>query len=248
MIPYFVWALIVNPLFFYTWDGTIEWTSIIESVFITNSTFWFLPCLFVLMVCYYVYKLTRENLQVKKWVSEMVVAIIIGAFVFLLLELTHLEVFRFVLNYYIPFWIGIFMGQYPKLYDVITDNPFISASCFFAFCLLEGLFYSSTGVIANVTRLMCGTMAIPILFGFFKHYKFSEKQNELFCHLGKNTLPIYVMHYLFIDGLPIISGLNVFCQILVFSILSIAIISLILFVVKLLEMNSVLRFALLGRK
>lgn len=68
------------------------------------------------------------------------------------------------------------------------------------------------------------------------------------CYVGKNTLPIYVMQFTFLRGMPEIGGLNLFYQVVMFSIVSALMIALILLITRLLSSNQILRQVMSGKK
>lgn len=248
MLPYFVWSLLVNPFFFYAWDGTLDWMSSFRAACIDNTSFWFLPCLFGLMVSYAIYKLIREGLKVRNWMIELTIVAFVGILIVVIQKFTHIDFFRSVCSYFLPFWIGVFMGQYQRVYEWMADKLWVYTLALVGFCLLVGLFLGQEGTISKLARLVCGILSIPILFGFFKHWQMPDKVNHVLCYVGKNTLPIYVMQFSFVDGLVKINGLNLFYQIIIFSAVSMLMIAFILLIVRLLERSAILRHVLLGRR
>lgn len=184
----------------------------------------------------------------KNRVTELLVIGGTGIFIFGLFRLTHSDFFRSILSYYLPFWIGILMGQDNRLDRLVTENTVVFLAAFTGFCLTEGLFFSNTGMLGKGVRLICGILALPIMFNFFKHLQLPEKINNALCHVGKNTLPIYVMQFAFLRGMPEIRGLNLFYQVVVFSIVSVLMITFILLITRLLGSNRMLGQVLLGKR
>ena len=248
MIPYFVWALVVQPFFFNPWTGGCNWMEAFEKACIINDSFWYLPCLFLLQVGYAVYKWLRENIKVKHWALDLALVAALGAVTAVLYYFTKIDFFRSVLSYWLPFWTGIFMGQYSRFDKFVTENKWLYAITVVALCLAGGLYNSFEGIAEKGIRLACGMISIPVWFGFFKSLQMPEWLSKAMCYTGKNTLVIYVMQMCLIPGLPQIPGLNPFLQIVVFSIISILMIIVILGAAKVLEQNIFLRQILLGRK
>ena len=237
MIPYFVWALVVQPFFFNPWTGGCNWMEAFEKACIINDSFWFLPCLFLLQVGYAVYKWLRENIKVKHWALDLALVAALGAVTAVLYYFTKIDFFRSVLSYWLPFWTGIFMGQYSRFDKFVTENKWLYAITVVALCLAGGLYNSFEGIAEKGIRLACGMISIPVWFGFFKGLQMPEWLSKAMCYTGKNTLVIYVMQMCLIPGLPQIPGLNPFLQIVVFSIISILMIIVILGAAKVLEQN-----------
>ena len=248
MIPYFVWALIVQPLFFFPWTGELNWMDAFNKACIINDSFWFLPCLFLLQLCYAVYKWSRETIHVKHWMLDLAIIVVIGAAVGALYYFTKVDFFRSAISYYLPFWTGILMGQYGKFDRFISDNKWLYAIAVIALCLTGGLYNSFDGIVEKGVRLFCGMISIPVWFGFFKQVQMPKKLSDIMCYVGKNTLVIYLMQMCLIPGLPQIGGLNPFFQLVVFSAIAALMIAVILLIAKIFEQNTLLRQVLLGRK
>jgi Fucose 4-O-acetylase and related acetyltransferases len=248
MIPYFVWALIVQPFFFNPWTGNIGWMEAFNKACIINDSFWFLPCLFLLQVGYAVYKWLRETIKVKHWALDITLVAVLGIAVAALYYFTKVDFFRSVISYWLPFFTGVFMGQFPKFDKFVSENQWLYAITVIALCLTGGLYVTFDGMAEKGIRLACGMISIPVWFGFFKNVKMPLWLSNALCYTGKNTLVIYLMQMCFMPKLPVIPGLNPFLQIVVFSLMSILMIALILLIAKVLEQNTFLRQVLLGRK
>jgi len=250
IIPYLAWSLLVNPFFFYTYNGELDWITCFKGACIDNSSYWFLPCLFGLMVCYLVEKVVREYFKFKNVLLDLLVIVVIGISIVELLKTTHYDFFRSIISYYVPFWIGILMSRYKNMNDLITENKLVYAAALMLFCLIEGLFFGREDLLLGKTvRLACGLLALPILFNFSKHLQLPKKLHAAMCYVGQNTLIIYVMQSAFLSGmLEIPNGLNVFYQITVFTLLSAAMIGLILSISNVIGQSTYLRLILLGKK
>lgn len=248
MIPYFVWALVVQPFFFNSWTGDCNWMEAFKEACITNDSFWFLPCLFLLQLCYAVYKWLRESIRAKHWALDLAIVAAIGVAVAALYYFTKVDFFRSVISYYLPFWVGIFMGQYGRFDRFVSENKWIYAIAVISLCLTGGLYNSFEGIAGKGIRLACGLISIPVWFGFFKGLEMPGWLSKALCYTGRNTLVIYVMQMCLIPGLPQIPGLNPLSQIVVFTAISVLMIIVILAAAKVLEQNTFLRQTLLGRK
>lgn len=253
MLPYYTWSLIARPLFFYTFNGTLNYQNIIDAVFINNTSFWFLPCLFGLSIIFITYKFLlysfseryRNNILVK-----MTIAVLLTLCLFVLYYITKYDFLRSVSNYIVPFVIGVVMAEYKRIYNFVCHNSYVYSSSLVAFCLMVGMFILPTTHITElVCRFVCGILSIPVCFNIFCNSNlFSQRINNWFNVIGKSTLIIYVVQFSFIVKLPIIPGLNVFLQICIFSAMSVLMIYIILLISKVFEQSKILRVFFLGRK
>ena len=253
MLPYYMWALVATPLFFYTFNGTLDYNKVIDSVFINNTSYWFLPCLFGLSFIFIIYKYLlykfhetrRNNAIIKVAITTLLVACL-----FLLYYITRYDLLRSISNYIVPFIIGVAMAEYKIIYNAVCNNTYIYAVSLIAFCLVVGIFIApQTSLIEKISRLICGILSIPVCFNLFSNTSiFPQRTNNWLNHIGQNTLIIYILQFSFIKNLPDISGMNIFLQICILSALSILIIHLILFISKLFEQNKQLRTLFLGKK
>ncbi len=51
ILPYWMWGVIVSPLFFNSYTRNLDYITSLRGVFVNNTSYWFLPCLFGLFVC-----------------------------------------------------------------------------------------------------------------------------------------------------------------------------------------------------
>lgn len=247
MIPYFLWSLIVCPLFFNDYRHNINFDSIIESTFISNTSYWFLPCLFGLLVCYAAYKYIREKLRLNHILSEICVILTIFVILSVAYKLTEIDFLRSIISYYIPFWIGIFMGQYKRFYNLVTDNKAVFGICLITFCMVEGLFVGRMdAVIGKASRLVCGIAALPLIFHLFKNLNLPEKLSSFAIVTGQKTLGIYLIHSLFLRGMIQIAELNFLNQLIIFPAVTIFLIVLSLTIIHILGINPLVKKVLLG--
>ncbi|MBE6293466.1 MAG: acyltransferase [Bacteroidales bacterium] len=253
MLPYYAWSLFVLPLFFYTYNGTINYSKIIESTFITNLSFWFLPCLFGLSVIYILYKyITKKVILQSSFYSliyKVLCALMLFAVVVVLYKVSNYDFFRSVINYFIPFAIGVMMSEFKRINRLVCDNGVTFFISLISFCLLAGLFNnSSMPSIEKLIRLLCGVLSIPVFFNFFKHIEFHEKVRGVINYVGRNTLIIYILQFSFVENLISFQNMNFLLQLFYFGLISICLIALILLISKMLERSNYLRLFLLGRK
>lgn len=250
LVPYLVWSLLVGPFFFYTYNGDLDWMVCFKATCIDNTSYWFLPCLFGLIVCYYIEKIVCEYLKIDKLIFNLFVIIVIAIFLIALFKVTHYDFFRSIISYFVLFWIGVFMNRNIGLYELITENKLIYALALVLFCLIEGSFSGHEGILfGKMVRFTCGILAIPVMFNFFKHIVLPDKLHRMMVYIGQNTLPIYLMQSCFLKGMvQFPEGLNVFYQIVLFSTISVIMMGIILLITTVLGQSIYLRQTLLGKK
>lgn len=248
MVPYILWSLVVCPFFFNSYYQKIEYGRILDSTFLSNTSYWFLPCLFGLLVCYAGYKYIREKFKVKHVLAELGIVLVIFMTVAALYKLSGLDFLRSVLSYYIPFWIGIFMGQYKRFESMVTDNKTVFGVCLLVFCLAEGLFIGRMDVtIGKSCRLLCGLVALPVLFHIFKKLKLPAFLSSFAVIVGQSTLGIYLIHSLFLRKMIVVGEMNFLYSSVIFSIVSVFLVLLSLAIIYILSINPLARKVLLGK-
>lgn len=248
MVPYLLWSLVVCPFFFNSYYQKIEYGRILDRTFLSNTSYWFLPCLFGLLVCYAVYKYIREQFKVRHILTELGIVLAIFMMVAALYKLSGFDFLRSVLSYYIPFWIGIFMGQYKRFESIITDNKAVFGVCLLIFCLAEGLFVGRMDVtIGKSCRLLCGLVALPVLFNIFKNMKLPTSLSSFAVIVGQSTLGIYLIHSLFLREMIVVGKMKFLYSSVIFSIVSFFLILLSLAIIYILNINPLARKVLLGK-
>lgn len=253
MIPYYAWSLIISPLFFYSFDGTLDYTKTLKSVLIDNTSFWFLPCLFGLSVVYIIFKylqyLVPEKYRTNAFLKTAIMFVLLIC-LFALYHFTGYDYLRSITNYIIPFIIGVLMSEYKRIYDTICNNHYIYTISLILFCLVVGQFISPISpILEKISRLICGILSLPVCFGLFSNIDIQPKYfGNWLNHIGQHTLIIYIVQFAFLRNLIVISGLNIFMQILIFSVISVTMILLILLISKVFEQNKLLRVLFLGKK
>lgn len=253
MLPYYMWALVAIPLFFYTFNGALDYNKVIDAVFISNSSYWFLPCLFGLCVMFIFFKYIlywfpkkpRDNGVVKIAIIALLTACLLVFY-----YVTKYDYLRSIFSYIAPFFIGVAMAEYKCIYNAICNNTHIYAISLIAFCLIVGIYIApQTVFVGKISRFICGILSIPVCFNLFCNTNvLPQRANNWLNSIGQNTLIIYILQFSFIKSLPDLSGMNIFLQISILSALSILLIHLILLISKLFEHNKLLRILFLGKK
>lgn len=159
------------------------------------------------------------------------------------------DYFRQVSSYFIPFFFGVLMGKYKSFYNIIANNSIVFTMSLFLFCSIVGYFSNSYQGISNkIIRLSTGLLSLPILFNFFSHVQIPKLIVTLASVLGLYTLPIYLMHFYFIKGIPFPNVAGVWFQFFYFGSIAVLISLTCVFLSKILERVPMLSFLFLGKK
>lgn len=242
IIPYLLWSLIIRPV---SYHWSLQYA--IYSSLISNTSYWFLPCLFVLLLLFVLWQfLTKKR---NSYIVDTIITIIWGCLLCALYQITKYDLFRSVISYIVPFFMGIFMARYKGFDFLITDNKRTFIISLLAFCFVSTLYCNiDYGFLKKVCRLSSGLLSIPVLFYFFKHVHMPSRLSYGFEMLGMYTLCIYVMHEFFIISLPFQNDeLNIFSQIIIFGSLSVLLSIFCALFAKFIERFKLLSFLLLGK-
>jgi fucose 4-O-acetylase-like acetyltransferase len=246
MIPYFVWSLIVSPFFFADSFSTESFQRAIRISIVTNESYWFLPCLYILIIYFCIWKFILCKTKTINVILDIFLIVIIGILGSLIAS--SVDFFRSASSYIIPFFIGVMMSKYERFYNLIVNNKVIYCCAFIIFCLLVGYFGTTVGIINKVIRLSTGLLAIPILFHFFSSTSFDPLIKKTFSIIGIHTLLIYVLHNCFINNLPIPGDMGIWSQLVVFGIIALLISFTCICISKLIEKSPILSLLLLGKR
>ena len=243
MLPFFVWSLIVNPLFLSSsfersYDALLSSMNAIAN----NTSYWFLPCLFILISINAIWNYIVNVIRKPK--TEILILLLLMSCVAALSRLNDYA--RSVLSYFIPFFIGVFCARYAKLYEMLVNDKKIYAIAIVLFCLLVG--YFENGVTNRLIRLITGILSLPILFNLFANNKFNCVVTEWMSILGKYTLVIYVLHFAVIRNIPSLQDMGIFAQIIFFGIISVLVCFFCVLIAKIFERSNVLSICFLGKK
>lgn len=247
MVPYLLWSLVVSPFFFRTYHAPVHFERIIRAALIENTSYWFLPCLFGLLTSYTIYKMVREYWGISKFWQELSVITIMVVVVESLYYITGYDMLRSVISYYLPFWVGIFLGQYGRFGKMILSNSTLFATCLVIFCFIEGLFVGRMeSVTGKILRLITGLLALPIMFYLAKNLTFPRWIAKNLSLIGRNTLGIYVIHSFFLNNLMSLNQGNVILNLLGCTMMALAIIGVCMLIICILSLNVAIKRGLLG--
>ncbi len=105
-----------------------------------------------------------------------------------------------ILSFLGYFLFGVIAKMYKSRFLLFIENKY-------ALSALLILFSSIFIFLRNISsfRLMLGFLGIVIVYGFFHYYQsyFNNKTSvgKILSYIGRNTLPIYFLHYFFLQGI-----------------------------------------------
>lgn len=225
--------------------------------------YWFTFALFLMIFLHWVVSsmLNRFAIQSDK---VYVVALLFVAVLLILLKdwdwnrnkalLTGWFSLRLVAMYF-PFYVmGMCCHRWENIFHRIVNNEYIAGGLMLVFT--AGLIYQKGGFYFG---LLMGIIGVLLLYRivFFYQNVFSEKTKigRQLCLIGRNTLPIYLIHYFFFLGLKLPgagAALDVHSQWGVLSLVALALTILIVYaslgVAKIVAVSKPLRSLLLGLK
>lgn len=156
---------------------------------------------------------------------------------------------------YFPFYIlGLCCKKWDSLFHRIINNEYVTAVMMIAF--IAGLFKQNGGFYFGSIMGVFGVFLLYRLVFFYQDF-FSEKTKvgRQLCIIGRNTLPIYLIHYFFFLGLKLPevgAGIDANSQwvvlIIAISVLTMIIVYASLGVVKILSVSKPLSRIMIGTK
>lgn len=248
MLPCIVWSLIVNTLFFSNSFSQDRLVKAFRVQFIDNGGYWFLPCLFNLILLFSLWKFFTDRWNKKKKVTiDVLFLSMIWGGVILLSPINYV---RSVCSYFVPFFVGVMMCRYSTLYRMMVESRCCYAICLFLFCLIAG-YYGNVyydGFLVKIIRLTTGVLALPLFFYLFSHCKFKSFVEKSFTLLGNYTLIVYLLHFRFTREIPVPDNMGLWSQIIVFSLVSFIMCFSIVLLAKIIEKAPLLSLLLLGKR
>lgn len=228
---------------------------------LTESQFWFLRILFyiyiVYTICYVIKNLLKELTHINKTVINCIV-IVTGILATYILSYILGEV---ALVRYIPFFvIGNILY---KIKETYADLEAIHLKVFYAilgvltmlFVVSAILYFSIDGIMKSLidkSMALSGSATIYFIVRIVYNTKLINKVKGIVSHIGRNTLPIYAIHWCIFFGslnIPLYRSLankiGIYLSSLIVSAIWIIFCQL---AIKLMRKSRITRIALLGEK
>lgn len=225
---------------------------------------WFLLTLYEMSILWIIlYVLLRKlNPTSVKWKDVLVMAFVYGLLRGLsIFPLTAGFVDVNLLKYFIPFCFGCLMRRHPVVEGMVRDRK-VYTFCLILFILLFiSRYLTDIPLLYIVIEKVDFFFSISSLCACIATYSFfvngiNHKIENLFTYLGKVSLPIYILHILFVVQLPAIGIFfleqNAVTSITIQIVYSLAVstvaISLSIFLYNLLRRSALIRLLLFGER
>lgn len=198
---YKAWILLVPVILigipYALWRGFTLYEFIINPM---KYGYWYLITLFELYVIYYIafsYNVLR-NTKYEDFIKGCLIWILLKIIAHLHINATLLDAIQFwQLTFYWPFFfVATFINKYKLQDKLFSNNNLFTVSLL----IFGGLFiykeYSSIDNLVMYPLQFAGILCIIYLI-----YKIKDKNNTILnklCHIGRNSLDIYILHYFFI--------------------------------------------------
>ena len=224
----------------------------------------------VLLIYYVIYNLTRSKINL------FVPVLCLIAVLLYLLKLP-LKIFpkaeiignylclHQTCNYFIFFVLGVFFKKYNQAIHRLLKTKWFTAivililcmSSYYIFCVELGISGTIGKIIETVGETvigLSGALLLYIVFDFYKD-KFDSSNfiGKCLISIGKNTLPIYLLHYFFLPHLPSIGNFlkanpNSIVELLIGMLLSLFVILVSIIITKVFRISPFMSKLILGDK
>lgn len=166
LLPYISWSIIRTYIY-----GMKISSTLLDSF----DVLWFLPTLFGIIV---IFSFTETGVNfiaskeeiLKNIVLEIVFTAVLCGITLLLMKLTNLKLFREIIIYVIPFYMGFAFKKYDFV-QKLFNNQFIITCCLIAFCILVSLYdRNDKSMSVLLIRFLTGIFAIIPLYSICGTY------------------------------------------------------------------------------
>lgn len=252
MLPYLTWMLVVRPFFFASHSGLEYIKSALltqlSSIISNGGGLWFLPCLFMLITIFVLWKIFLHKVcKADGIILELVsLSVLLVACLFFY---SSISIFHSVSSYFVPFFMGVFMSKYQGFNNLIKNNKYIFAFTLITFCILDGYYAGIEGELwRRLLKMSTGLTAIAVLFHIFSNVVFNKYIKGLLTLIGKNTLAIYLIHWHFIQNVPAPTSMGLWGQFAFFGVAAVLISLSCVMVYKIIELPPFLSQVFWGKK
>ena len=244
LLPYAVWSFLIGPIRGY-------YTSGVYDIFPWGGYYWFLPCLFILSVCFLLYNLIRNRITSTSWYVDCLIIFSILVLLAVLFVVYPNTFTKRSLTYMLPYFFGVIVAKYDGLNQYIRSHRYLLVLGVILFLAVVGIYWYATvnnlDLIALVTKLVSGFAMIIVGLNFFQNIRLPIWLNRQLSLIGSNTLGIYLIQMLFITDILFPQGMNHMMAFLLGIIACIAITYLCLGVVKIVGKFKFLPYILFGQ-
>lgn len=208
-IPYLVWSFMISP---FADLAAYQEYSLAEHFnhFLTGTmlTWWFLPCLLMLQLLYSLY--TVATARFKSPAMKICLVILLLSITILCHKLWgdghcgkrdiwDLTFISKTYLYFIPFGVGVALRQYPKFKSFCLGTP-VCTACVLIVLLLTRVRGDLPSMFCTHLRTVIGVAASLLLIRMFSGKLLPEWVNSQLRTIGKDTLIIYLLHFIFMPS------------------------------------------------
>jgi len=229
--------------------------------------YWFTIVLFQMYICYLCFSLISRILRLNIVIPCLIVLSVIGIAALVVYSRdSHLWEFlcwENLCKYMQFFTLGIISARYRnKAFKLFGNNKFVvCVTIGWIVCMMlwynigvqqsYPILYSFVHDIA--VRYFALMTVISFFYGYREHFSNLTRSNGALRFIGRRTLDIYMIHYFFIPDLSILgswlqTGNRIIIQIIIASILTVAIVSMCLLISLMLRKSKILESWLFGVK
>ena len=228
LLPWTVWTIFRGFAFGGWAIGNIK-SKLLSLLWNMDSGYWFLFSLWTICIAWGISSFCANKLTAKKFL-RVVFCTAFSMLLAMLLLLVGIKAGITFLNikltlYYIPyFFLGYIFASFStdiraKKYYKSIESIVVAASFVIFVCLSLRFNVATSGetVIEIATRIICSLTGCISLIYFasrfyedFKTCSFAEKLNSVTVTAGKESLGLYLIHYLFLNVIRLPEGLSIY--------------------------------------
>lgn len=242
----------------------LPWACTMWLVYLVRGAigYWFLLCLFELSIIGFILICIMQIINKRNY---FIIDLIILAITYLLLRYLHIQDLSYgelqlgkFMGSLLPFFTGVFLKKYNTLFSICVKQTWFFTLNFIFFALLFGSRYLQNYNIILKYMYEYSNIILSIsgsLLAFHILYKRAfQKLRPILAYIGKKTLPIYILHIIFVIQIPRIGECLltqnpvtiITLQILYSTIISIIAILLSLFVYRIIITSTLLKHLFFG--
>lgn len=242
----------------------LPWICTMWLVYIVRGAigYWFLLCLFELSIIGFILICIMQTINKQ---NHLIIDLIILAITYLLLRYLHIQDLGYgelqlgkFMGSLLPFFTGVFLKKYKALFSICVQQTwFFTLNLIFFTILFVSRYAQNYNIIlkyiyeySNIILSISGS-----LLTFHILYKGAfQKLRPILVYIGQKTLPIYILHIIFVIQIPQIGEYLltqnpvtiITLQILYSTIISITAILLSLFVYRIITTSTLLKYLFFG--